>query len=95
LVADNSVDFSLYPARDFCKSLGGRMPNITEMRCIFTNAAQHYGGALGGMSGNAYWVGTEYSTSDAVYVSAVDSGALEHHMGKTSVLKTRCIRDHN
>jgi hypothetical protein len=34
LVADNGVDFSSYPARNFCKQLGARLPTFAEARCV-------------------------------------------------------------
>jgi hypothetical protein len=41
LVADNAVNFSAYPARNACKTLGGRLPTITELDCIYANMASY------------------------------------------------------
>jgi TRAP-type C4-dicarboxylate transport system permease small subunit len=37
LAADNNVDFSNYPARDACKTVGGRLPTKSEFICLYAN----------------------------------------------------------
>ena len=60
-VANPSVDFSLYPAQNSCKTIGGRLPTKTELDCIYTNKA-----SLGNnFVANSYWSSTEYTTSVA------------------------------
>ncbi|HAS00147.1 MAG: hypothetical protein US57_C0002G0052 [Candidatus Moranbacteria bacterium GW2011_GWC2_37_73] len=41
LVADNNVDFSLYPSRNACKAIGGRLPTRNELLCIYSNKASY------------------------------------------------------
>ncbi|MDP2685231.1 MAG: hypothetical protein Q8P20_09440, partial [bacterium] len=41
LVSDNTVDFSLYTARNGCKAIGGRLPTLAELACIYTNRTSY------------------------------------------------------
>lgn len=61
LVADNSLDFTDYPARDYCKSIGGRLPTTGEITCIYSNRAI-FGNNF---SSNNYFTSTEQSTGAA------------------------------
>lgn len=57
MVADNTVDFSVYPARQACKNIGGRLPNIHELVAIY-NAQSSYGDNF--VPTNYYWASAEY-----------------------------------
>jgi len=35
LVSDNTIDFTAYPARQACKDLSGRLPNVYELQAIY------------------------------------------------------------
>ncbi len=59
LVADNTVLFPQYPARDACKAVGGRLPTKTELQCIYNNRAT-FGNNFVAYN---YWSGTEGSTT--------------------------------
>jgi hypothetical protein len=85
LTADNTVDFTAYSARDYCKSIGGRLPTITELSCIYTNKASF--GTFG--TGN-YWSAMEYSGLNASYVNFL-SGAVAN-LNKTVSHSVRCVR---
>ena len=57
LVADNTVDFSQYPARNGCKSIGGRLPTRDELLCIYNKRS-----SLGSFTNDVpamYWSSTE------------------------------------
>lgn len=86
LVASNTVDFSLYPARDACKTLGGRLPTKTELLCIFTNKAN-----LGSFQNDKYWSATEYNDTIAWPVSFFD-GSSNPFYNKTEAKYVRCVR---
>ncbi len=77
-VADNTVDFSGIPARDYCKSIGGRLPTFDEMVCIHNNiddfgtasnwtSAYYYLSTSGGS--NVYNVVSGSSASGVMYTS--------------------------
>lgn len=69
LVASNAVDFTDYPARDACKSIGGRLPTRTELSSIYTNRA-----LFGTFQSGNYWSSTEFSTTFARFVIFTSSG---------------------
>ena len=87
LVADNTVDFStVYPARDYCQSIGGRLPTIEELQCMYTNRTSF--GDNFGLSG--YWSSTENSDTYARNVSFSSGSPL--HTNKTYSYYVRCVR---
>jgi len=87
LVADNTVNFLNYPARDACAAAGGRLPTIAELQCIYTNRAT-FGDNFG--TGN-FWSAAEYSTAaGAWYVNFSAGGASS--LNKTTSGYVRCVR---
>ncbi|MCK5629388.1 MAG: DUF1566 domain-containing protein, partial [Nanoarchaeota archaeon] len=85
LVADNTVSFSSYPARDACKDLGGRLPTINELACISDNS-----GDYGTFVNSYYWSSTE----DDAYNSRilwVPYGTVGRN-GKLGSKYVRCVR---
>lgn len=86
LVNDNTVDFTDYPARDYCKSIGARLPTIDELSCIYTNRTT-FGDNFS--TGN-YWSGTEYSGANARYVNFSDGSVIDNH--KANSYSVRCVR---
>lgn len=86
LVADNTVDFSSYPARNACKTVGGRLPTLAELSCIYTNRAS-YTGAFG--TGNL-WSATESSATGAYLVSWYNGS--QYYNFKTTSFSVRCVQ---
>ena len=84
LKADNTLDFTDYPARDYCKSIGGRLPTIDELQCIYTNRA-----SFGSFEAGNYWSSTEYSETYARFVY-FSSGSVNSN-GKTNDGYVRCV----
>lgn len=86
LVADNSVDFSDYPARDACKAIGGRLPNIDELQCIYNNKT-----TFGDNFEDAtYWSATEFHTYFARRVWLSDGDTYNYYKDYSSYV--RCVR---
>mgnify|MGYP000710612679 CR=1 FL=1 len=85
LKADNTLNFSNYPARNYCKSIGGRLPTITELQCIYANRASF--GSFG--SGN-YWSSTEDSGTYARNVNFTDGSVNDN--SKTGMSYVRCVK---
>ena len=86
LVADNTVSFSSYPARDACKTIGGRLPTITELSCIYDNQASfndNFGTGL-------HWSSAELSVTYARYVNFSDGDV--NFNNKTYSFSVRCVR---
>jgi len=90
LVSDNGVDFSAYPARNACKSLGGRLPNYTEMVGIENNKTS-YNYPLGY---GHYWVANEAASDFGGIVQDtgyIGSGGGQWKSG-TSNTNVRCVK---
>ena len=86
LVADNTVNFSNYPARDACKAAGGRLPTISELQCIYANRTK-FGNNFGE---SIYWSSTEYSRTSARFVYFGDGSSV--NTDKTySFSSVRCV----
>lgn len=85
LVNDNTVDFTDYPARDYCKSIGARLPTIDELFCIYTNRTT-FGDNFGA---GFYWSSTESSETSARYVY-FPSGSVSYY-SKTGDYSVRCV----
>jgi hypothetical protein len=89
LVVDNTLDFSAYyPARQACKAVGGRMPTLAELQCIYT-----YRGTYGinfGITPYYWWSSTE-GDSGGAYTVHYSAGAV-NNLGKTKSYHTRCVR---
>ncbi|MDR3583287.1 MAG: DUF1566 domain-containing protein [Candidatus Pacebacteria bacterium] len=85
LVADNTVNFANYPARSACQLMGGRLPTLAELQCMYTNRA-----TFGGFGTDYYWSSTEASTTYAtsVYFS---NGSTSNYF-KTSTYSVRCVK---
>lgn len=85
LKADNTLDFSEYPAREYCQSIGGRLPTIDELACIYNNQGS-FGGSFGA---GYYWSSTEYSDTSArnLYFT---SGSPDDN-GKANAYYVRCV----
>lgn len=65
IVVDNTLDFSAYyPARQACKDVGGRLPTINELQCIYS-----YKGTYGFTLSATYWSSTERDSSYAYYLT--------------------------
>ncbi len=90
LVADNLVDFSTdpenYPARNVCKSIGGRLPTMAELDCIYANKATY-----GTFQSQTYWSSGESSATDANARSFVD-GTASTAAKDSDTPFVRCVR---
>jgi len=86
LVADNTINFTGYNARDYCKSIGGRLPTIDELACMYTNRAS-FGNNFGA---GYYWSATEKSATDAWYVYFNDGN--QNNNSKVYAYYVRCVR---
>jgi len=86
LVNDNTVDFTLYPARDYCKSIGARLPTRDELSCMYTNRAT-FGDNFGAGS---YWSSAEVSVTYARHVNFSDGNA--NVLNKTGSFAVRCVQ---
>ena len=86
LVADNTVDFSDYPARQVCKAVGGRLPTISELQCIYTNRVS-FGNNFGT---SHYWSSAEFSATSAGVV--VFNGGYSGYNAKSDTHSVRCVR---
>lgn len=78
LVADNTVDFGVYPARDACKDAGGRLPTKDELICIYNNKTT-FGDNF---QAAYYWSATERNTNSAWRVRLSDGdvdGSYKDH----------------
>ena len=85
LVADNGVDFTSYPARNACKSLGGRLPNMKELTAIYAGNAS-YGNNFQTAS---YWSATE---EDTPYARVVYFFGYIYGGSKSNGSRVRCVR---
>ena len=86
LKSNNLINFTNYPARDYCKSIGARLPTKEELNCMYTNRAT-FGNNFGSGS---YWSSTEDSDSFAWY-QAFPSGT-QNSFNKTNSNYVRCVR---
>jgi len=84
LVADNTINFNTYTAREACKQKGGRLATISELQSIYTNRAQ-----FGSFAADNYWSSTEYSATLAYNVN-FSTGATNYY-GKASSYYVRCV----
>lgn len=93
LASDNNVDFSVYPARNYCKNLQGRLPTAAEMVCILNNRYS-LGGNFQNSGSYTYWSGEEASSTSAKYVTsntlAVNSNYKTTSGGNAVI---RCVRE--
>ena len=88
LVADNTVDFTNYPARDACKDIGGRLPTTDELDCIQTNIDTF--GGTGNFAEGYYWSSTEHSEPNA-WGQGFPSGSPDYG-SKDGSRAVRCVR---
>jgi len=86
LVADNTVDFNFYPARDACKDIGGRLPTATELSCIYNNKVTFNNN----FSTGNHWYNVEKDVSNARFTS-FSTGASSYGL-KTTSYYVRCVR---
>ena len=86
LVADNTVNFTSYPARDACKAVGGRLPTLTELQCMYTNRTSFGNNFVA----SNYWAATEYSTARAWKFNMSSGSASGSY--KANCYYVRCVR---
>ena len=85
LATDNTIDFSAYyPARQACKDVGGRLPTINELQCMYT-----YRGSFGNnFATDYYWSSTESSASQAYAIYTTGT----YSVNKANGYRFRCVR---
>jgi len=81
--SSNLVDFTLYPARQACKNIGGRLPNPTEGACLYTNRVSYNG------LSNAFWTSNEKTLTGAYFLYSTGGGGTSN---KTSPMSAKCIK---
>jgi hypothetical protein len=87
LVVDNTFDFSAYyPARQACKAVGGRLPTINELQCMYTYRGTY---GLNFSAGSYWWSSTEYNAGYAYMLYY--NGSTDNYY-KTSTYNTHCVR---
>jgi len=88
LVSDNNVDFSLYPARNACKVIGGRLPDKDEQAELF-NSSSYYGITFA--PSNYYWTSMQYNLYGALALATNLNTFGTFNLSVPSPFK--CIRD--
>jgi hypothetical protein len=86
LVADNTINFSDYQARAACQALGGRLPTVTELTCIY-NHQSSFGGNFN--TSTYYWSSAEYSAGNANYVNFTNGTSYNGYKAYGS--QVRCV----
>ena len=88
LVADNAVDFVTisYPARQACKAIGGRLPNMNELFAIYAGRATTYGNNF---QADFYWSSTENNSTNAY--SFTFRYGIAGYFNKSNVFYVRCV----
>jgi hypothetical protein len=84
LKADNTINFSAYPARDACKVIGGRLPTMGELNSIYMNRAE-----FGTFQAVNYWSAAEFNTAFAWFVNFSTGSAA--NANKNTNLRVRCV----
>jgi hypothetical protein len=87
LDADNTISFMSYPARQACKEMGGRLPTVAELSCIYQYRASNFNNNF---STGHHWTATEYSDTYARYIYFTDGYVGNYN--KTSANSVRCVR---
>jgi len=87
LVSSNTVDFSLYPARNACKAVGGRLPTKTEMLCIYANKSSY----RKNFQSTRYWTASEANTTSSWDVDMSNGNSYSSYW-KDSTLPVRCVK---
>ncbi|NTW62466.1 prepilin-type N-terminal cleavage/methylation domain-containing protein [Candidatus Saccharibacteria bacterium] len=98
LVADNSTDFALsgsppvYPARDACKALGGRLPTLAEM-VEMGNQRSWYGNLKPHTDYTNYWTATVAGANFTAYAPFLNNGSVDIYNALFSYSGyVRCVR---
>lgn len=86
LVADNNQTFNDYSARNYCKTLGGRLPSMAELACIGVNRAH-----MPNIVNTVYWSNREYDVSRAYAYDFTDAG--EEYPYKYNNYYYVCVKD--
>ena len=86
LVADNTIDFTAYPARQACKNIGGRLPNVHELQAIYTARVSTYGNNF---QDSYYWSSTEHNSTIAYTFYFTTGGPINGL--KVNTAHVRCV----
>jgi prepilin-type N-terminal cleavage/methylation domain-containing protein len=85
---NTGVDFSLYPAQNACKALGGRLPNMQELLAIYAGRATYGNNFVA----NWYWSATDEGAGLS-YVVYFGNGMTGDAWNSTNPSYTRCVKD--
>jgi len=97
LVANNSINFSLYPARNQCKAINGRLPTVSELQELYVSQAATYGNDFGsGVFWSAVADYDENAPGDDGWSYALGYdftyGYTSWFQRRDNVYKVRCVR---
>ena len=85
---NSGVDFSLYPAQNACKSIGGRLPTTLELQAVYAGRITTYGNNF---QAYLYWSATDYLASiNYAYLINFVSGGTDYG-NKTTDYIVRCV----
>jgi prepilin-type N-terminal cleavage/methylation domain-containing protein len=81
------VDFTLYPAQNACKAIGGRLPNMYELLAIYAGRVTTYGNNF---LMESYWSSTDYNSfySIGVYFG---TGSPSNYDKTSTFNYARCV----
>ena len=81
-----SVDFSAYPGQNACKAVGGRIPSLNELTCIFNHKANY-----GGVFINDLYMSSEEEDETSSRAFNMSSGTWSGD-SKTGTYYVRCVK---
>jgi prepilin-type N-terminal cleavage/methylation domain-containing protein len=91
-VSDNSVNFSLYPARNACKAVKGRLPYLNEAIELYGGQV-YYGNNFGeGQEQVMFWSATDTGSEPTIARYFDTARSMYDYMDKDIELRVRCVR---
>ncbi len=90
LSADNSLDYSAYPARAACQIVGGRLPTFGELEGMYANQSS-YGQAFN--QDDFFWTSMEYDLNSSNARGFKFSNEASSATPKNYSYYVRCVRD--
>lgn len=85
-----AVDFSSYPAQNFCKAAGGRLPTVAELACIYSNQSSY--NSYGSFTTNYYWTNVDYNGVSARIVFFLNGDQTSWNGKTDGTTRYRCIK---
>lgn len=84
---NNNIDFNFFPSRNVCKSIGGRLPSIGELNCIYSNKSFY------SIFSKMYWSDQESLTVDQAFFKNFGNGIINRALKSYTTIDTLCVRD--